>query len=226
MASGCEPTDRMTTRRHGRVAPTHHELVEVQRQLRIAQKGEHVLERRRDGLVFALLDLLDRWRAVRERADGEYRRAARLHALGAAREGDIALRALAEARATRPELLLDETKLFGLRVPIFLSRNVSTWFEERGYGVVGTSALDDELAAAYESLLESVVTLAELRAVLAVVLAEVRRLRIRVNYLTHRLIPELESERRYIKRYLEEREQEEHYRYLWLKRRREERRDA
>jgi V/A-type H+-transporting ATPase subunit D len=216
----------MTTRRHGRAAPTHHELVEVQWQLRIAQKGEHVLERRRDGLVFALLDLLDRWRAVRERADGEYRWAARLHALGAAREGDIALRALAEARATRPELLLDETKLFGLRVPIFLSRNVSTWFEEQGYGVVGTSALDDELAAAYESLLESVVTLAELRAVLAVVLAGVRRLRIRVNYLTHRLIPELESERRYIRRYLEEREQEEHYRYLWLKRRREERRDA
>lgn len=216
---------KMSRRRSGRVAPTHHELIAVREELEIARKGERVLERRRDGLVFVLFDLLDRWETLRERCESEFRRASRLHVLAAEREGEIALRELAETRATRPELLLGETRVFGLRVPLFLRRNISTWMTDRGYGLVGTSALDDELAEAYERLLETVVSLAETRAVLSVLLAEIRRLRIRVNYLSYRVIPELEAEREYIEEYLAEREREERYRYLWLKRRRDERRE-
>ena len=148
MSSWRETVGRMTHRRYGRAAPTHHELLAVENRLAIARKGERVLERRRDGLVFALLDLLERRRELRARTDEAFLRANRLHALGAEREGEIALRALSEARPTRPELLLDETKLFGLAVPVFLNRNLSTRVEDRGYGVVGTSALDDELVAA------------------------------------------------------------------------------
>lgn len=215
----------MSRRRYGRTAPTHHELVAARKRLEMARKGERVLGRRRDGLVFVLLDLLERWETLRERCDEEFRRASHLHALAAEREGEIALRELAEARSTHPELIRDETRVFGLRVPLFLRTHITTRAEDRGYGLVGTSALDDELAESYERVLETVVALAEVRSVLAVLLAEIRRLRVRVNYLRHRLIPELEAERDYVRRYLEERQQEERYRYLWLKRRRDERRN-
>lgn len=206
--------------------PTHHELLDVKEELRIARRGERILERRRDGLVFVLLDLLERLETLHDQLDAEFEAAVRLHTLGAVREGDIALRDLAMARARRPELLLTETNLLGLAVPFVLSTHVSTRVEGRGYGLLGTSLLDDEIAGAYESVLESVVRLAELRAVVFRLLAEVHRLRVRVNYLTHRLIPEREAERRYIELYLAEREREERFRQLWAKRRNEERADG
>ncbi|WP_380677425.1 V-type ATP synthase subunit D [Salinigranum sp. GCM10025319] len=207
------------------MAPTHHELISVKEQLDIARKGEHVLERRRDGLVFVLLDLIDRWRALHSRLDEQFREANELHVTAMEREGDISLRELANARATHPELVVGETKLLGMDVPRLLSAYITTPAAERGYGVVGTSALDDELVSSYEALLELVVRVAEIRAVLSQLLAEIRRLRIRVNYLTHRLIPALEADRDYIQRYLAEREREERCRQLRVKRLREDRKD-
>jgi len=209
----------MPRSRHSRVAPTHHELIALREELAIARKGEHILERRRDGLVFAFLDLLDRWQTLRSRLDDRFQAAHRLHVTAMEREGEISLRELAKSRATRPELILGETKLFGLDVPRILSAYITTPVAERGYGILGTSALDDELAGAYESVLELVVRVAELRAVLSRLLSEIRRLRLRVNYLTHRLIPDLEEERRHVERYLAEREREERYRQSWAKKR-------
>ncbi|WP_240137439.1 V-type ATP synthase subunit D [Salinigranum salinum] len=207
------------------MVPTHHELISIREQLDVARKGEHVLERRRDGLVFVLLDLIDRWRVLQSRLDEQFREANELHVTAMEREGDIGLRELANVRATRPELIVGETKLLGMDIPRILSAYITTPVVERGYGVVGTSALDDELVSSYEALLELVVRIAEIRAVLSQLLAEVRRLRIRVNYLTHRLIPDLESDRDYVQRYLAEREREERYRQLRVKRLREKRKD-
>ena len=213
----------MTHRRRSRVTPTHHELLAIKEELEIARKGEHVLERRRDGLVFLLLDLLDRWKDLRRRAESEFQTATALHVRGEIREGEISLRELAESRNTHPEVIFSETKVLGLRVPSIVSSRISTRLEERGYGLLGTSALDDDIVTSYETVLEYVVRLAELRAVIFRLLAEIRRLRIRVNYLTHRLIPELEAEQLYVQRYLDQREQEERYRQFRVKKRREER---
>lgn len=214
----------MSNRRHSRGAPTHHELIALEEELEIARKGERILERRRDGLVFVLLDLLDRWRELQRRLDEQFREATELHVTAMEREGDISLRELANARATRPELVVGETKLLGLDVPRILSAYISTPAAERGYGIVGTSALDDELVSTYETTLELVVRIAEMRAVLSRLLSEIRRLRIRVNYLTHRLVPDLEAERTYVQQYLAEREREERYRQFRAKKRRRERR--
>lgn len=212
----------MGHRRQRRVAPTHHELILLKKELTIARKGEHVLERRRDGLVVILLDLLDRFQALHAQLETEFAAAVHLHQLGAEREGEIALRELAKARSTPPELIISETELRGLEIPFILSDHISTSVEERGYGLLGTTALDDEIVRAYEQVLEEVVRLAEMRAVVVHLLGEIHRLRIRVNYLTHRLIPELEAEQRYVEMYLEEREREERYRQLWMKRHRDE----
>lgn len=213
----------MSHRRHSRVAPTHHELTALTEELEIARKGERILERRRDRLVFVLLDLLDRWRHLHSRLDEQFREASELHVTAMEREGDISLRELANARATLPELIVGETKLVGMDIPRILSAYITTPVAERGYGVVGTSALDDELVSAYEAVLELVVRLAEMRAVLSRLLGEIRRLRIRVNYLTHRLVPDLESEREYVQQYLAERDREERYRQFQVKKRRSER---
>lgn len=212
----------MSHRRHSRVAPTHHELIATREELDIARKGEHILERRRDGLIFVLFDLLDRWHELQSSLTERFQDATALHVTAMEREGEITLRELANARASHPELIVGETKLLGMDIPRILSAYITTPVSERGYGVVGTSVLDDELASTYEEVLELVVRAAEVRAVLSQLLSEIGRLRIRVNYLTHRLIPDLEAERAYIQRYLAEREREERYRQLRVKKRREE----
>lgn len=212
----------MSKRLHSRVSPTHHELIRVRKKLKLVRKGKRVLERRRNRLVFLLLDLLDRFKRLHETTETEFAAAADLEPLGAMREGDVSLRELANTRATHPELIVTETKLSGLRVPFILSDHITTRLQDRGYGLIGTSALDDEITRSYEQVLESVVRIAELRGVVMLLLVEVRRLRVRVNYFTHRLLPDLEADRRYIELFLAEREQEDRVRQHWVKRRREE----
>jgi V/A-type H+-transporting ATPase subunit D len=183
-----------------------------------------VLERHRDGLVFDFLDLFDRWSALRTRLDEQFHEARALYVSGVIREGEITLRELSNSRSARPELVVDETKLLGVYVPRILSTNISKPVSERGYGILGTSALDDDIVSSYEQVLESVVRVAEIQATLSRLVAEIRRLRVRVNYLNHRLIPDLESEKQYIQRHLDEREQEERSRQFWVKGRRRARR--
>lgn len=215
----------MRHRRQSRVTPTHHELIEVEKELETARKGEHILERQRDGLVLILLDLLDRWRTLRAQVETEFAEASRLHTLGAEREGEISLRELAEARSVHPELVTCRRKLLGVEIPLVLGGYISTSIDQRGYGLLGSSALDDEIVDSYERLLESVVRFAEVRAVIQHLLPKIRQLRLRTNFIQHRLIPELESEKRYIEFYLAEREREERFRQHWLKGR-SERRDG
>ncbi|MFC5368728.1 V-type ATP synthase subunit D [Salinirubrum litoreum] len=214
------------TRRRGRVAPTHHELLNLQREIKIATKGVGILRQRRDGLVFVLLDLLDRWRDLQHEMDAAFRSATRLHDRAMEQEGESVLRPLANSRSSHPELLFDETKLLGLPIPMILSDHVTTPVAERGYGLLGTTALDDAVVSAFEMVLELVIRIAEFRLVLSVLLAEIRRLRVRVNYLERYLLPNLDAEREYVQRYLNERDREERYRQFRAKRRKEERREA
>lgn len=207
--------------RASRTAPTRHALLQTNERLETARKGLTLLERRQRRLAVLLRALVDRWRASADDLEAAYEAAERTRTRAFEREGRVALEAAAFAREDHAEVLLLSQRIQGLPVPLLLSRGISKRLDQRGYGLLGTSAAVDEAAAAHEALLEALLRHTELELAVRVVLAEVGQLTVRVNALRHRLIPDLEERKAYVEFHLAEREREERLVQRFVKRKRE-----
>ncbi|EJN60942.1 V-type ATP synthase subunit D [Halogranum rubrum] len=198
--------------------PTQHERLRLEAELRVAQKGQHVLELKRDALIFDLLDLLSRYETQYADVSESFANAVATRTRALEREGGIALRTAAWTRTTTPEVCFAELRIHGVEVPMILSRAIETPLDYRGYGVLGTSAAIDEVAETHERLLERVVPLAEMEGALKQLVDEIWLTNLRVNTIRHRLVPELDAQIRYVEAHLAERDHEERLRQFFFKR--------
>jgi V/A-type H+-transporting ATPase subunit D len=107
-------------------------------------------------------------------------------------------------------------------VPEIESSKVRKTLDERGYGVMGTSARIDEAAEAYEELLEQIILAAEVETAMKKMLEEIETTKRRVNALEFKLLPELRENQEYIEQKLEEQEREEIFRMKKIKAKKEE----
>jgi V/A-type H+-transporting ATPase subunit D len=110
----------------------------------------------------------------------------------------------------------------GVVVPQIESTKVRKRLDERGYGILGTSARIDEAAEAYEELLESIVLAAEVETAMKKMLTEIETTKRRVNALEFKLLPDLYEGKEYIDQKLEEQEREEIFRMKKVKAKKEE----
>jgi len=94
--------------------------------------------------------------------------------------------------------------------------------DERGYGLIGSSARIDEAADAYEELLETIILAAEVETAMKKMLTEIETTKRRVNALEFKLLPELYDNQEYIEQKLEEQEREEIFRMKKIKQKKEE----
>lgn len=204
-----------------RVTPTRHSLLETNEELTTAERGLDILERRRDRLVFVMLDLLERFRELEASLEEAYATAVTRRTDALELDGIVALKAAAEARPDHAEFLPLTQQLEGLPVPLFLSHGISKRLDERGYGLLGTSAAIDETAETHEAVLDLLIRTAELEITLRIFLLEIRRTNVRVHGLRSKVIPDLEARKAYIEFHLAEREREERNVQRFFKRRRE-----
>jgi V/A-type H+-transporting ATPase subunit D len=110
----------------------------------------------------------------------------------------------------------------GVVVPQIESSKVKKSLDERGYGVLGTSARIDEAADAYEELIESIILAAEVETAMKKMLEEIETTKRRVNALEFTLLPQLYENQEYIEQKLEEQEREEIFRMKKIKAKKEE----
>jgi len=138
-----------------------------------------------------------------------------------AMEGDVAVRGAAAALKEHPELTTQSKNIMGVVVPQIESSKVRKSLDERGYGVMGTSARIDEAAEAYEELLENIILAAEVETAMKKMLDEIETTKRRVNALEFKLLPELHDNKEYIEQKLEEQEREEIFRMKKIKAKKE-----
>lgn len=201
------------------LAPTRGNLHATERQIHHAERGHDVLRRRLDGLIFELLDVLDRERAVRQRLGEHYGAAQATFDLAWALEGQVGLEGIVRARQAHPELSVTIRNVMGIDVPTVRSSATTSDLLGHGYGLVGSSAAVDETVDAYERLLGDIVAVATVEAELRVLVDEIGRVRRRVAALRRVVLPRLRDRRARIRRGLAERERDELSRLLWFKRR-------
>ena len=199
------------------VKPTRKELMQIDDRIDLSERGHGTLEKKRDGLIMEFMDILDRAQDVRGELSSDYERAQKTINMARAMEGDVAVRGAAAALQEHPEITTESKNIMGVVVPQIESSRVSKSLDQRGYGVLGTSARIDEAAEAYEDLLESVILAAEVETAMKKMLDEIETTKRRVNALEFKLLPELYENKEYIEQKLEEQEREEIFRLKKIK---------
>ncbi len=204
------------------VKPTRKNLMAIEDRIELSERGHDTLEKKRDGLIMEFMDILDQAQDVRTDLEESYERAQRSINLARAMEGDVTVRGAAAALKEHPEITTQSKNIMGVVVPQIESTKVQKNLQERGYGVLGTSARIDEAAEAYEELLESIILAAEVETAMKKMLREIETTKRRVNALEFKLLPDLRENQEYIEQKLEEQEREEIFRMKKIKDKKEE----
>ncbi|MFB6071337.1 MAG: V-type ATP synthase subunit D [Halobacterium sp.] len=204
------------------IKPTRKNLMEIEDRIELSERGHDTLEQKRDGLIMEFMDILDQAQDVREDLESDYETAQKKINMARAMEGDIAVRGAAAALEEHPEITVESRNIMGVVVPQIESSKVEKSLDERGYGILGTSARIDEAAEAYEELLASIVLAAEVETAMKKMLTEIEKTKRRVNALEFKLLPDLYEGQEYIEQKLEEQEREEIFRMKKVKAKKEE----
>ena len=204
------------------VKPTRKNLMAIEDRIELSERGHDTLEQKRDGLIMEFMDILDQARDVRSGLSEDYEDAQEAIDIARTMDGDLEVRGAAAALETHPEITLQSHNIMGVVVPQIESSKVKKDLDERGYGVMGTSARIDEAADAYEELIESIILAAEVETAMKKMLHEIETTKRRVNALEFKLLPELKENQEYIEQKLEEQEREEIFRMKKIKDKKEE----
>ena len=204
------------------VKPTRKNLMAIEERIELSERGHDTLEKKRDGLIMEFMDILDQAQDVRANLETQYEEAQHAIDMARAMDGDVAVRGAAAALKEHPELTTQSKNIMGVVVPEIESSKVRKSLDERGYGVMGTSARIDEAAEAYEDLLEQIILAAEVETAMKKMLDEIETTKRRVNALEFKLLPDLNENKEYIEQKLEEQEREEIFRMKKIKQKKEE----
>ena len=204
------------------VKPTRKNLMAIEERIDLSERGHDTLEQKRDGLIMEFMDILDQAQDIREEVDADYERAQQKLDMARAMEGDVAVRGAAAALKEHPEITTQSKNIMGVVVPQIESSKVRKSLDERGYGLLGSSARIDETADAYEELIESIILAAEVETAMQKMLEEIETTKRRVNALEFKLLPELKENQEFIEQKLEEQEREEIFRLKKIKAKKEE----
>jgi V/A-type H+-transporting ATPase subunit D len=191
------------------IPPTRSNLLRMKQELRFAQEGYEILDRKREVLTTELIQMAHDaqvWKLVAE----------------AYRALEQAQLTMGEDHVERASLAIHKTVdvnlklrgVMGVPIPVI---DASGGPPETPYSLGDTKATLDEASAAFRKVLKRVPELSELVTSVWRLAGELRKTLRRVNALQHIFIPDYEETVLFIKSALEEREREETFRLKWLK---------
>jgi V/A-type H+-transporting ATPase subunit D len=197
--------------------PTRSQLLQLRKTRKMAERGHRLLKLKRDALIVEFFRVLDKAREVRSNIVERYRVAQEKIDVAQAIEGAVGVKSAAFAVRHVPRMSLTTKNVMGIVLPKIEAERVRKRIDERGYGIVQTSARIDEAAEAYEMLVEDIVVAAEIETTMRRLIEEIEKVKRRVNALEHRVIPELKATEAFIRQRLEEMERDNFMRLKRLK---------
>ena len=199
-----------------RLSLTRMSLLQERSRLTMAARGIEILHSKRDAL---LRDLHGAAREAlefrRQVADLGWRATTSLvRGLGLAGQGTLRTCALVTRRDLGAEVRI--RNLWGVRIPSIDAQPIVRHAMDRGYGIVATPTVIDEVAEAHERLLAFVLQEAPKEIRVRRLAAELKRTSRKVSTLEHTVIPRLRENVRRISMALDEQEREARHRLQML----------
>ncbi|KYC53096.1 MAG: V-type ATP synthase subunit D [Candidatus Methanofastidiosum methylothiophilum] len=199
------------------IKPTRSELIKLQRKIKLSRTGYTILKKKRDGLVMNLFGMVDDAKEAQETLEKSYEVARNLLGMTLAFEGEISVASCALIKKGTPEFYLESKNIMGVPAPKISELSIKTGINERGYSILSTSSKIDETVEGYEKVLEYVAKAVEAESTLKKILNEIEVTKRRVNALESKILPKLESQKKFIVFRLEELERENTYRLKMIK---------
>ncbi len=197
--------------------PTRSELIKLRRKIKLSKAGYGILKKKRDGLIFNLFDFVKDAKEAQETLEESYDVAKKYLGMTITFEGNLAVSSCALIKKGNPKFQLDSKNIMGVKVPQVSNVSFRTGISERGYSILSTSSKIDETVEEYEKVLKYIIKAAEAESTLKKLLNEIEITKRRVNALESKIIPRLESQKKFIDFRLEELERENKYRLKMIK---------
>lgn len=197
--------------------PTRSELLELRKRIKLSEKGYKLLKMKRDSLIMEFFQVLDKAKEIRQQITEKYKIAKEKIAVAEAIEGAVGVKSASLALLEVPSMELATKNVMGIVVPQIDAKSVRKRLDQRGYGIIDTSARIDEAAEAYENLVEDIIIAAEAETTMRKLLDEIEKTKRRVNALEFKVIPDLKGAEAFIRMRLEELERENIFRLKRLK---------
>ena len=199
------------------ITPTRSVLIQLKNKIKTTKNGYKIMKMKRDGLIIEFFDIMEKAKAMRGSVSSDYQSAMTKIAVASAVEGEIAVKSAAYALKTEPHVKVGSKSIMGMMVPKVEAEVIHADFQNKGYGVIGTSAYIEEASVAFEKLLDTIIRAAEIETTMKKLLDEIEKTKRRVNAMEFKVIPDLEDAMKFVKFRLEEMDRENTNRLKFLK---------
>lgn len=200
------------------VNPTRMELTRLKKKLLTARRGHKLLKDKRDELMRQFLNEVRVNKDLRERVEKGISDANRNFALARSGMSDEAVRVAFMTPKQEVTLSTAAKNIMSVDVPVYTcSTRTSDPNDIYSYGFAFTSSDLDDAVSSLAALLPDMLRLAESEKTCQLLAAEIEKTRRRVNALEHVMIPEMETNIRYITMKLDESERSSQTRLMKVK---------
>jgi V/A-type H+-transporting ATPase subunit D len=201
------------------IPPTRMALLATKRQIAIAERAHRVLKLKEEGLLLELIRIVPHAKTERDTVMVQYQAAEDQLAVASMMEGETGIAIAAFSIEEYPTFDSDILNILGVHLPVLKPKMVKKTLHERGYGLLGTTGVIDEVADAYEELVDRIIKSAEAEWRIKTLLIEIERTRRLVNSLEFKIIPLLYRRKNEIELRRDEIDREEHTRLFLIKKR-------
>ena len=200
------------------IIPTRMELTRLKKKLVTARKGHKLLKDKRDELMRQFLIMVRENKELREQVEKGIAEANRGFALARSAMSDEAVRVAFMAPKQRVSLNVSYNNIMSVNVPEYTyETRTSDSADMFSYGFAFTSADLDDAVKQLADIFPQMLKLAQTEKSCQLMAAEIEKTRRRVNALEHVMIPQLESDIKYISMKLDENERSSQIRLMKVK---------
>jgi V/A-type H+-transporting ATPase subunit D len=199
------------------IKPTRMELLKLKKRVKLADRGYRLLREKRDALISELIGAIRGYRDARRRVEEDLRAAFYDLLMAEVLLGSRDLEQISGVTVRDIGLEFMTRNIMGVPVPIMKIGDLVRRINERGYGLLSTTAKLDDAARGFEESLLSIVKLAEVEESVRRIALEVEKTKRRVNALEYIVIPRLKATIKHIEMRMEEIERENFLRLKKIK---------
>jgi V/A-type H+-transporting ATPase subunit D len=198
------------------VAPTRSNLLRLEREQEIAQRGHDLLDEKRQALILEVMTMVEDAEAGASHMGTEFEAAYQALLLARVSLGSEKLNWIALSAVREPEVGISQRRIMGVPVAMVHGEEARPLLQ---YGLGDTSVALDEAVQRFRDLLHLVYRLAEMLTAIWRLTREIRKTQRHVKALENRVIPQHEANIKFIEETLEEKERDEFFRAKLIKRR-------
>jgi V/A-type H+-transporting ATPase subunit D len=199
------------------IKPTRMELLKLKKRVKLADRGYRLLREKRDALISELMVAIREYREARKRVEEDLRAAFYNLLMAEVLLGSRDLEQISGVTLRDIGLEFMTRNIMGVSVPIMKIGELVRRINQRGYGLLSTTAKLDDAARSFEESLSSIVKLAEVEESIRRIALEVEKTKRRVNALEYIVIPRLKATIKHIEMRMEEIERENFLRLKKIK---------